>query len=258
VASWFQRDIIDADRLAPLLCFASLVVTFLVTRTITALIRAGKGPFKDNVSSSGVHVHHAIPGLILLVVGAFTSVSTGSESPWAEISAVLIGVGTSLVLDEFALILYLSDVYWASAGRVSVHVVAIAIACMGLALVGLTPVSAAGFDDPASSIAAIAVGCAVQLVLIVICISKGKYQVALFSTFIPVLAFFGAIRLARPTSVWARKRYRSERKRARAQVRAERYDHRFGRFTTLVGRFVEGSTPATDRVVEAAHDQAAH
>ena len=34
----------------------SIVVTFLVTR----LIRAGKGPFKDNVSQDGVHVHHAV------------------------------------------------------------------------------------------------------------------------------------------------------------------------------------------------------
>lgn len=34
----------------------SIVVTFLVTR----LIRAGKGPFKDNVSQDGVHVHPAV------------------------------------------------------------------------------------------------------------------------------------------------------------------------------------------------------
>ena len=36
----------------------SIVVTFLVTR----LIRAGKGPFKDNVPEDGVHVRHVIFG----------------------------------------------------------------------------------------------------------------------------------------------------------------------------------------------------
>ena len=81
------------------------------------MIRAGTGPFRDNVSTSGLHVHHAVPGIILLVTGAFFSVATGSESPWAEIAAVMIGIGTSLVLDEFALILHLSDVYWAEEGR---------------------------------------------------------------------------------------------------------------------------------------------
>ncbi len=31
------------------LCFAAFVVTFFTTRGITRMIRAGKGPFKDNV-----------------------------------------------------------------------------------------------------------------------------------------------------------------------------------------------------------------
>ena len=67
------------------------------------------------------------------------SVATGAEEPWAIISGVMIGIGTSLVLDEFALILHLSDVYWSEQGRVSIEVVSLAIAAMGLALVGLQP-----------------------------------------------------------------------------------------------------------------------
>ena len=51
----------------------------------------------------------------------------------------MIGIGTSLVLDEFALILHLSDVYWSEQGRVSIEVVSLAIAAMGLVLVGLQP-----------------------------------------------------------------------------------------------------------------------
>jgi hypothetical protein len=75
------------------------------------MIRAGRGPFRDNVSG-GVHIHHAVPGIISTIVGAFTSVAVDGASPGAEISAVMIGIGASLVLDEFAMILHLQDVYW--------------------------------------------------------------------------------------------------------------------------------------------------
>src|SRR5262245_25500951 len=84
-----------------LVCFGAFVVTFVTTRTITRMIRAGKGPFHDNVSTSGLHVHHAVPGILLLVAGAFIAVGTsGSGSGWATVGALLVGVGTSLVLDE--------------------------------------------------------------------------------------------------------------------------------------------------------------
>ena len=116
-----------------LVCFGAFVLTFLTTRTITRMIRAGKGPFHDNVSDSGLHVHHAVPGIILLVIGAFLAVGTGaSDTAWDVVAALLVGVGTSLVLDEFALILHLQDVCWADEGRISVEMVSLAMACLGL------------------------------------------------------------------------------------------------------------------------------
>src|SRR5215203_7279405 len=144
MASWFNEEIIRNDRLALFLCFVAFILTFITTRVITRMIRAGRGPFKDNVSSSGLHVHHAVPGVMLLVVGAFVSVGTGSEVPRAEISGVLIGIGTSLVLDEFALILHLQDVYWTDEGRISVEMVSLAFGCIGFAVVGFAPF---GVDD---------------------------------------------------------------------------------------------------------------
>ena len=85
-------DELTHQRLPLFLLFASFVITFIVTRVITRLIRAGKGPFRNNVSD-GVHVHHMVPGLILTIVGAFLSVGVNGASPGAQISAVLIGVG---------------------------------------------------------------------------------------------------------------------------------------------------------------------
>ena len=75
--------------------------------------------------------------------------TSGSGSAWEIVAALLVGVGTSLVLDEFALILHLQDVYWADEGRISVEMVSLAMGCLGLAVVGLTP-----FDVSAASRAA--------------------------------------------------------------------------------------------------------
>lgn len=93
---WWHRDVVAAGKLPLMLCFLAFVLTFLVTRSITRLIRAGRGPFRDRVTTGGVHVHHAIPGLALLIVGAFVSVGSTSSS-WTSVSAVLIGIGVSLV-----------------------------------------------------------------------------------------------------------------------------------------------------------------
>jgi hypothetical protein len=71
--SWWHRDVIAAGKLPLMLCFVSFVVTFVSTRTITRLIRDGRGPFR-NVTAGGTHVHHSVPGIILLMIGAFTAV----------------------------------------------------------------------------------------------------------------------------------------------------------------------------------------
>ena len=49
------------------------------------------------------------------------------------LAALLVGVGASLVLDEFAMIFRLQDVYWSQEGQLSVNVVTLAAACVGLA-----------------------------------------------------------------------------------------------------------------------------
>src|ERR1700760_463614 len=138
MSSWWHRDEIAAGKLPLMLCFLAFVVTFVLTRTITRLIRDGRGPFRNNVTSGGIHIHHAVPGIILLVIGAFTSLGATGLG-WNSFAAVAIGIGTSLVLDEFALILHLQDVYWSGEGQISVQVASLAAACLGLSLVGFSP-----------------------------------------------------------------------------------------------------------------------
>ena len=229
-----------------LVCFAAFVITFLVTRTITRMIRAGRGPFHDNVSEGGLHVHHAVPGIILLTIGAFVAVGTsGSGSGWVTVAALLVGVGTSLVLDEFALILHLQDVYWADEGRISVEMVSLAMGCLGLAVVGLTPFDVRGLEGGVEGVLVLLLVVAIVVWLIVVSIMKGKYKLALFGAFIPLCALVAALRLARPESRWAKRHYGPE-KLARAQARTAWYDKHFGPATAWVSDFVAGRPSEPD------------
>ncbi|WP_127505473.1 hypothetical protein [Actinoplanes solisilvae] len=223
-------------RLPFLLLFVSFLLTFLSTRTITRMIRAGRGPFRNNISG-GVHIHHAVPGIILTLIGAYLSVATGGTRPWAEVAGVLIGVGSSLILDEFALILHLKDVYWSPQGQLSVQLVALTLSVMGLALLGLNPITAT--DGLGAGHVVVVVSALVHLAAVLICVRKGKYSTAVIGVFVPPISWVGAFRLARPGSVWARHHYDAA-KGVRAKDRADGFDARFGRWGLNIADLIAG------------------
>jgi hypothetical protein len=109
------------------LASVAFLVTFVVVRIITYAIRSGVGPFHNITTSGGLHIHHLVWGiLILLVVGYVWLVEKAVGSSWlASLTAIAYGVGAALTLDEFALWLNLRDVYWDQAGRASVDAVVI-------------------------------------------------------------------------------------------------------------------------------------
>jgi hypothetical protein len=238
---WWQHEVVDGYKGPLLLSFVAFVVTFVATRTITRLIRAGKGPF-HNVSSGGVHIHHSTPGVLLLILGGFMAVGSPPLSAWTYLAGVLVGIGASLVLDEFAMIFRLQDVYWSQEGQLSVNVVTLAGACVGLAAVGVSPVR---LHDVPGNVAAVRIGAVVVLLLhfVVIAITalKGKYPTALIGLFISPVAWLAAVRLARPTSPWARRRYCSK-KLAHAQRRAAAFDNRWAPVRRHWDDFI-GGTP---------------
>src|SRR5919106_733639 len=143
---WLERNIVEPGKLPLLLALTAFVLTFLITRVITRTIRAGKGPF-GNVSAGGVHVHHVVPGVILTVVGGFGAVASSRYGVGSAVFAVVFGIGAGLVLDEFALILHLADVYWTEAGRKSVEVVVLTAALVGLFLAGFAPFGVNDLSD---------------------------------------------------------------------------------------------------------------
>jgi hypothetical protein len=243
--AWWQHEVVNGYKGPLLLSFTAFVVTFVTTRTITRMIRAGRGPF-HNVSSGGVHMHHSTPGVVLLIVGGFTGVGSPPLSAWTYLAGLLVGVGASLVLDEFAMIFRLQDVYWTQEGQLSVNVVTLAGACVGLAAVGVSPV-----DDLPPVVSAVryaAVGVLlVNFALVAITALKGKYPTALLGLFIGPVAWVAAVRLARPTSPWARYRY-GPKKRAHATRRAAAFDRRWAPIRRHWDDFIGGTPTLADPV----------
>jgi hypothetical protein len=113
------------------------LVTFAIVRGITHLIRVGVGPF-HNVSSGGLHVHHLVWGiLLLLVVGYVWLIEQGTGSNLlSSVTAIAYGVGAALTLDEFALWLNLQDVYWTGPGRESIDAVVIFAGLLSIGIWG--------------------------------------------------------------------------------------------------------------------------
>ncbi|MET9934273.1 MULTISPECIES: hypothetical protein [unclassified Streptomyces] len=250
---WFSRNILEPGKLPLLLALTSFVVTFLVTRTITRLIRAGKGPF-GNVSSGGLHIHHVVPGVVLSVVGGFGAVGSGRHGVGAAVFAVVFGIGAGLVLDEFALILHLDDVYWSEDGRKSVEVVVLTAALVMLALSGFSPLGVNDVsEDERQDRATFIVTIVLNFLFILVSLVKGKFRMAVMGVFVPFVAIVGAVRLARPGSWWSKRLYRRRhRARARSRLRTYRHDRRWTkvrrRFQDLIGGFQErvsgpGSAP---------------
>ncbi|WP_149822568.1 hypothetical protein [Streptomyces tailanensis] len=244
---WWERNIIEPGKLPLLLALSAFVLTFLITRLITRLIRANKGPFRNISGSGGVHIHHVVPGVLLTIVGGFGAMAAHGRGIGSLISAVLFGMGAGLVLDEFALILHLDDVYWSEEGRKSVEVVVLTAALVGLVLSGFLPfgvndLSEEELQDRGTAILTIGTNFLIAL----IALSKGKARMAIFGVIIPLIAVIGAIRLARPTSTWARHFYRRRpRARARARLRAYHHDRRWSAPTRRLQNWI-GGTPDPD------------
>jgi hypothetical protein len=123
----------------------------------------------------------------------------------------------------------LTDVYWSDQGRKSVDAIFCVLVITGTLIGGADFVT--GRVGTAAWWSSVAV-MAVNLMLCVICLLKGKVVTGVIGVFISVVALVGAIRLAKPGSWWAARRYVS---RPRLASRAaSRYDeHREQRWNRL-------------------------
>ncbi|AXI71203.1 hypothetical protein ACFY9H_13155 [Streptomyces bacillaris] len=240
MGNWWHTNIAEPGKLPLLLALAAFVLTFAITRTITRMIRAGKGPFR-NITPGGLHIHHVVPGVVLTVVGGFGAVAAGRHGVAAGICAVIFGVGAGLVLDEFALILHLDDVYWTEEGRRSVEVVVLTASLVVLVLAGFSPLGVNDVtDEEQQGRLGVITTYVINFCFALITLFKGKTRMAVVGTLVPFVALVGALRLARPTSLWARRFYRNRhRARSKAVLRAYHHDVRWAgprrKFQDLIG-----------------------
>jgi lysyl-tRNA synthetase class 2 len=207
-----------------------LLLTFLGVRINTRLIRAKVSWwFHDIESDDGVHVHHMVIGVVLMIATGILFFALLPKGLWLQLIALVFGAGVALTLDEFALILRLQDVYWRNEGRLSVDAVIVALTVATLLFLGYRPLigSPAGADDLSGVVAYVLLTLIIVInaFFAVMCLLKGKMWMGLFALFIPFLGLVGMVRVARPTSPWARWRYRANpRKTAKAERREQRFD----------------------------------
>ena len=116
------------------------------------------------------------------------------------------------------------------------------MACLGLLLIGVVPF---GVDNQGDAELSARLTTVVVLVVdigcVLVCVLKGKLKMALFGIFLSPIAYIGAIRLARPTSAWARRRYAHRPHRLeRATRRAAEHDGRWDPLADRVSNVIAG------------------
>jgi hypothetical protein len=213
----------------------AFLVSFLFIRTSARLIRSPRVSWWPGsvTTSGGLHLHHLVWGIVLVLFSGFLNFALAPTGAWLDVLAAAFGIGAGLTLDEFALWVHLEDVYWTEQGRASLDAVVVATLIGGLVVLGLAPFD---LSNQSSAITSIAVAVAIDLLLCILAILKGKPILGLTGLFVPLASLVGAIRLAAPASPWARRRYPPDcPKLVRAQARFERVHRRRRRALDAIG-----------------------
>lgn len=213
---YFEVDLdLGSPRAPAMLVLVAFLLSFAFIRTSARMNRSPRFQWlPGSVETGGLHIHHLVWGISLLLISGFVSFATGLDAPWAQITAVGFGIGAGLTLDEFALWLRLEDVYWSDEGRASLDAIVLATVFAVVVMLGVRPL---GLDDPADKL--LAAGAVVVFVgIAAVAFLKGRFVLGIVSLHIPLVGLYVALRLATPGSPWAHWRYRGD-KLARAQRR---------------------------------------
>ncbi len=258
----FWSKLAEHDEQGLFLVLAGFILSFAFIRMSTRLMRSPRVPWWPGsvVSESGVHLHHLVFGIVTMIIAGALGFLAFGNSPWTEICAFAFGIGAGLTIDEFALWVYLDDVYWAEEGRSSIDATVIAAAGMGLLLLGFSPFTVE--TGSASAVIGTVLSAAVIFALVAICFAKGRVLHGTIGFFLLPIAIYGAARLGKPGSAWGRKLYgeRSPVKQQRAEERfpPERRTERFkNAFRDIVGGKPSEGVAAVQHEAAAATREAA-
>ncbi len=128
----YQEELEPRER-SVLWSWLGFTATFGAVRAITYSIRRGGTQF-HNVTIGGIHLHHYMWGIGMVSAVGALAVAGCEDLRRHPLAGVAYGSGLALIVDEFALLLDLKDVYWASEGRVSVDLGVGMVALGGTAL----------------------------------------------------------------------------------------------------------------------------
>lgn len=242
----------EPGRPAAFLMLLAFLITWLFIRTSARLIRMQVSWWPGNVeTSSGLHIHHLVWGIVLMMISGFVALAADLGSPWWQVTSIAFGIGVGLTLDEYALWLHLRDVYWTEQGRSSIDAVVIAFLFASLFAIGARPLD---LDDSGDVLITIAYSL-LALVFALITFAKGRLFLGVVAFFIPLIGIWCACRLAKPRSIWAGRRYRDAS--ARGSRKLERAEKRWppDRRTVRLGRRLQdliGGTPTPELTPEQA------
>jgi hypothetical protein len=243
VSDFWTNQVVGESRDGIFLVLVGFIVSFAFIRMSTRLMRSPRVSWWPGsvVSDSGVHLHHLVFGICLMILAGTVGFASSGTRPWVDIAAGMFGVGVGLTIDEFALWVYLEDVYWSEEGRKSVDATVIAAAGMLLLLFGFEP-----FDFTTSSIGEVIssfAGAALVFAMAAVCFAKGRILHGWIGFFFLPVGIYGASRIGKPNSPWARRFYGEHRpaKQAKAQERF-RPDRRTERFKQRFRDIVGGAT----------------
>ena len=246
------QEIVSGGRLPTLCMLVGIIVGFAFIRFSTRMIRADVKWWPGNITPGGLHLHHVVFGVVFMLASGlgFVVLAPATSLAVSCVLSAVFGVGAALVLDEFALILHLRDVYWSNEGRSSIAAVFVAIAVTGIFLLGFHPLGIAGDFDMLRHDQGLWVRVAsfayftAQFVFAAIVLLKGKFWTGFLGlVFVPIL-LIGAFRLSRPRAPWAKRFYGNcPDKLARAKAREQRFRRpAMRRFQDVVGGAFEEQT----------------
>ena len=124
------QEHVDYRREAALRMWLAFILSFAFLRLLTYGIRYHFLPARNIVTSGGLHIHHFVWGILILVIVGFLGITIQSARLHVWL-ATFFGIGAALVIDEFALWLNLRDVYWLQQGRISIDAAVLVAALLG-------------------------------------------------------------------------------------------------------------------------------
>jgi hypothetical protein len=206
-SDFWNDQLVAHDRQALFLVLVGFLASFAFIRLSARLGRSPRVPWWPGsvVTDGGVHLHHLVWGICLMLAGGASGFALFDSSPWLEVCACLFGIGAGLTIDEFALWVYLDDVYWAKEGRSSIDAAVIAAGGMLLVLLGGRPFELA--TGSAAEVIAGAIAGAILLALAAVCFVKQRVQHGAVGLFLFPIAAYGAARIGKPGSPWAKRFY---------------------------------------------------